>query len=158
LDGDAPPSVLARLVRHSLLTTQAEVARLDPLLPPSFVLPLDEVEQFLRLASGGERGGGIRVYDLPEWAIDRVAIFDNDRRAAALCMQFEDVREAVLKLGAVEPEMTDLVLPAVLDLTNHRVDAWWTGLSDRRLLSLVAHGGRPRLGCYSWVDDLSPNP
>lgn len=158
-DGNAPPSVLARLVRHSLLTTQAEVVRLglpDP-QPPSFVLPLNEVEQFMQLASGGERAG-IRVYDLPEWATNLVAIFNNDPRAAVVCRQFEDVREAVLKLGEIEPEVTDVVLPAVLDLTSHRVDAWWTGLSQRRLASLAAQGGRPRLGCYGWVDDLTPNP
>ncbi len=153
-----PPSPLARLIRHSLLTTQAEVSRLDPLAPPSFVLPIDEVEQFFNLASGGERGGREHVFDLPEWAKERVAIFDDDPRAAVVCRQFEDVREAVLKLGAIEPEITERALPAVLDLTSHRVDAWWTGLAERRLSSLVAHGGRPRLGCYGWVDDLAPNP
>ena len=154
----APPAVLVRLIRHALLTTQAEVSRLNPLLPPSFVLPIDEAEQFFQLASGGEAGAGERVFSLPRWAMDRVASFGADPRAAVVCRQFEDVRDAVLTLSETEPEIAELVLPAVLDLTSHRVDAWWTGLAERRLSALAAHGGRPRLGCYGWVDDLAPNP
>ena len=153
-----PPGVLARLIRHSLLTTQAEVSRLRPVLPPSFILPINEVEQFLQLASGGEGGAGERVHDLPRWAVEHLTMFRDDARAAAVCRQFEDVREAVLRLSGTEPEVAERALPAVLDLTSHRVDAWWTGLAERRLSSLAAHGGRPRLGCYGWVDDLAPNP
>ena len=75
--------------------------------------------------------------------MDRVASFRADPRAAVVCRQFEDVRDAVLTLSETEPEIAELVLPAVLDLTSHRVDAWWTGLAERRLSALAAHGGRP---------------
>jgi hypothetical protein len=75
-----------------------------------------------------------------------------------VCRQFEDVREAALRLSETEPQIAELVLPAVLDLTSHRLDAWWTGLAERRLSALAVRGGRPRLGCYGWVDDLKPSP
>jgi hypothetical protein len=65
-----------------------------------------------------------------------------DPRAAVVCRQFEDVRDAVLRLSDTELEIAELVLPAVLDLTSHRLDAWWAGLAERRLSALAVRGGR----------------
>ena len=152
-----PPATLARLVRQALLLTQAEVARLVPSTPPGFLLPLDRVEVFIQLASGGELAGP-RVGELPDWAKDQLRPFGDDPRAAVVCRQFEDVRDAVLQLSEADPAEAERVLPAVVDLSSHRVDAWWTGLAARRLATLAAAGGKPRLGCYGWVDDLAPNP
>lgn len=151
-----PPSVLSRLVRHALLLTQAEVARLSPEHhgpgPAEMMFGIDRIEEFFQLASDGDR-----VAELPQFARNLVAQSDGNPRAAVVCRQFEDVRSAVEQLSKTEPDVTETVLPAVLDLTGHRTDAWWTGLAHRRLSSLVAAGGRPRLGCYGWVDDLSPS-
>jgi hypothetical protein len=160
LGGEEPPGVLARLVRHALLVTQAEVARLGPARndpgPPAWLLPLDDPHEFFRLASGGEERVG-RVRDLPEFAVEQAAVGGGSPRGAAVFRQFEDVRLAVEELSAIEPAVAARVLPAVLDLTSHRTDAWWTGLADRRLRALAAAGGQPRLGCYGWVDDLAPS-
>ncbi len=156
-----PPAVLARLVRHSLLLTQAEVARLGlpgaVRGPVEMMFDVDGIEQLYLLASGSSINHGGRVSELPDFVRPLIARGDGDPRAAVVCRQFEDVRSAVEYLGKVDPELTERVLPAVLDLTGHRTDAWWTGLAHRRLTALKAAGGRPRLGCYGWVDDLSPS-
>lgn len=158
---DDPPAVLARLVRHALLLTQAEVARLSPDNagpgPAEMMFEIDRIEEFFQLASGSGIEQLGRVAELPAFARDLVARSDRTPRSAAVCRQFEDVRSAVERLSEPEPGLTERALPAVLDLTSHRTDAWWTGLAHRRLTSLVAAGGRPRLGCYGWVDDLAPS-
>ncbi len=161
LQDDSPPAVLARLVRHALVLTQAEVARLNAAgAAPSdaaMMFRLDRIDELFRLASGGTIQDVGRVSEVPQSARNRVAVSGADPRAAVVVRQFEDVRTAVEQLLDPEPELVERVLPAVLDLTGHRTDAWWTGLADRRLRTLVTAGGRPRLGCYGWVDDLQPN-
>ena len=158
---DEPPSMLARLVRHSLLLTQAEVSRLglpgQARGPVEMMFDIDGIEQLHELASGSSINHGGRVAELPDFVQPLMARADDDPRAVMVCRQFEDVRTAVEHLGKLDPEITERVLPAVLDLTGHRTDAWWTGLAHRRLTALRAGGGRPRLGCYGWVDDLSPS-
>ena len=159
LHGDEP-AVVARLVRHALLLTQAEVARLAPAGPvpdAAMMLAVDRIEELLPLASGGSLQGVGRVGDLPQSFRERVALAGGGSRDAVVVRQFEDVREAVEQLTEPDPPAVDRALAAVLDLTGHRTDAWWTGLADRRVRALVAGGGRPRLGCYGWVDDLAPN-
>ncbi|RMB61512.1 hypothetical protein [Tessaracoccus antarcticus] len=160
LHGD-PPAVLARLVRHSLLLTQAEVVRLAPpgavRGPVEMVFDIDGIDELYRLASGTSINHGGRVVELPDFVGPLIARAAADPRADVVCRQFEDVRAAVEVLTKVDPALTERVLPAVLDLTGHRTDAWWTGLAHRRLTALMAAGGRPRLGCYGWVDDLSPS-
>lgn len=155
-----PPAVVARLVRHSLLLTQAEVTRLWPVdgvpRPAEMIFDIDRIERLYELASGTNIDHR-RVADLPAFAKALVAPSNENPRAAMVCRQFEDVRAAVEQLGDSDPDLVDRVVPAVLDLTGHRTDAWWTALAHRRLTSLMAAGGRARLGCYGWVDDLSPS-
>ncbi|MEO7589165.1 MAG: hypothetical protein ABIS84_14200 [Arachnia sp.] len=159
LHGEAP-TVLARLVRHSLLLTQAEVARLWRQTggpgPDEMVFDIDGIEEFQTLAGGTAIQHLGRVADLPGFVLQLLGSTGTSRDAV-VCRQFEDVRVAVEVLTKVDPALTERVLPAVLDLTGHRTDAWWTGLAHRRLTALMAAGGRPRLGCYGWVDDLSPS-
>lgn len=60
-------------------------------------------------------------------------------------------------LSALPPDRLKVLLGEQLDLASHRLDAWITGFSQRRLTALRA--ARPRgaqLGAYGWVDDLRP--
>ena len=153
--------LLVRLLRQSLLLTQAEVSRLDadhwPTWVPAYQLPVDHAEQ---LADDASRGG--RVSELPPYAQER---FDEqyppDPRVAAVVGQFHDVRTAVRELAESGDAMLDgqplaAALAAVLDSSSHRVDPWITALGTRRLRRLDARGVRRRLGVYGWVDELSP--
>ena len=155
------PPLLVRLIRHSLLLTQAEVSRLSPDEWPSwtrgYLLPLDNAQ---KLADDASRGG--RVVDLPQYAQD---LLDSQNPpnpdAAAIVRQFHDVRAAVRELagrddallegGALWPAVT-----AVIDSSSHRIDPWITGVGTRRLRRLIARDVPRRLGAYGWVDDLDP--
>lgn len=154
--------LLARLIRHSLLLTQAEVNRLNPDAwpgwQPPYVLPVEQAEQFVQDASNGPR-----VLDLPQYALDRLAEqYPPDPRVDAIVRQFRDVREAARTLL----EMDDALLPggplapavaAVLDTSSHRLDPWPTALVYRRLRRFNGRGVPWHIGAYGWVDDLTPS-
>ena len=154
------PPLLVRLIRHSLLLTQAEVSRLSPDEWPSwtrgYLLPLDNAQ---KLADDASRGG--RVVDLPQYAQDLLdSQYPPNPDAAAIVRQFHDVRAAVrdcrprdalMEGGALWPAVT-----AVIDTSSHRIDPWITGTGTRRLRRLIARDVPRRLGAYGWVDDLDP--
>lgn len=153
--------LLVRLVRQSLLLTQAEVARLDPDRWPHwtspYVLPVNEAEQ---LAHDAGRGG--YVTDLPDYALDLLGEqYPPDPRVAAITRQFLDVRQAVELLAELGDEWVEggrlaPTVATVLDSASHRIDPWATAPASRRLRRLAARGVPRRLGAYGWVDDLSP--
>jgi hypothetical protein len=66
---------------------------------------------------------------------------------------------AAAALAALPPERVDLLVREHLDLGGHRLDAWLTGLAQRRLDALRAD--RPtgaRVGAFGWVENLRPDP
>jgi hypothetical protein len=155
------PSFPARLIRHALLLTQAEVNRLQPdQLPswqPPLELPLDDSRQLANLAQGPDR-----VPDLPRFARDALGAQPPDPRIAMVCRQFLQVRTAVRDLISLGGQFAadgpgSAALAAVADTSSHRIDPWVTALGTRRLRRLTARGVARRLGAYGWVDDLSPS-
>ncbi|MFG2076337.1 hypothetical protein [Nonomuraea maritima] len=153
--------LLVRLVRQSLLLTQAEVARLEndrwPSWTPPYVLPVHDAGQLTRDAARGDR-----VTDLPGYALDRLAEQNPpDPRVAAIARQFLDVRQAVQQLAELGDALVEggplaPAVAAVLDSASHRIDPWATAPVTRRLRRLAARGMPRRLGAYGWVDDLRP--
>ena len=152
---------LVRLLRHSLLLTQAEVSRLqdDPWAAwvPAYVLALDRAEQLADDASHGQLVGR-----LPAYALARLnEQFPPDPRVDAIVRQFRDVRQAVSELAELGDSLLEgqplaAAVTAVLDSSSHRIDPWITALGTRRLRRLAARDVPRRLGAYGWVDDLSP--
>jgi hypothetical protein len=66
---------------------------------------------------------------------------------------------AVATLAGLPAERVDLLVREHLDLGGHRLDAWLTGLAQRRLIALRSH--RPagaRVGAFGWVENLRPDP
>ncbi|RYV49807.1 hypothetical protein, partial [Pengzhenrongella frigida] len=156
---DRPP-LLARLIRHSLLLTQAEVSRLGEgweSWTHQYLPPLDDARQ---LANDAAMGG--RVSELPQYALDRLdEQFPPDRNALAIARQFVDVREAVRELAGRDADLLDggLLAPAVaavVDTSSHRIDPWVTAVGTRRLRRLIDRDVPRRIGAYGWVDDLDP--
>ena len=65
---------------------------------------------------------------------------------------------AVAALGSIPRERLEPLLFEHLDLAGHRLDAWITGLAQRRLAAMrakVPFGAH--VGAYGWVDDLVPD-
>ena len=153
---------LVRLLRHSLLLTQAEVSRLDPdrwpaWRPPYLLAPDRAPEQ---LAVDASHGG--RVDQLPDYAQQKLdEQSPPDPRVLAIVRQFGDVRQAARLLAAMDDTLLEggslaPAVAAVLDAASHRIDPWITAVGARRLRRLIARGVPRRLGAYGWVDDLSP--
>ena len=85
-------------------------------------------------------------------AIGRPHITDAYRRALT-------VRLAVGRLAGLPSAALDRLTRALIDVCSHRLDAWITAYSTRRLGD--ARGRRPsgvQLGGYGWVEDLRPKP
>jgi hypothetical protein len=67
--------------------------------------------------------------------------------------------DAVGKLAGLTAERVDVLVREHLDLGWHRLDAWLTGLAQRRLDAMrheKASGAR--VGAYGWVENLRPDP
>ncbi len=161
-DKDEDPPFLARLIRQSLLLTQAEVSRVDLDVWPQWTRRyLPGIDDARALANDAQHGG--RVIDLPQYAQDRIDRENPpDENVLAIVRQFQDVRGAVRELiehdetlspdGVQHPALT-----AVIDASSHRIDPWVTAVGTRRLRRLIARDVPRRLGAYGWVDDLDPS-
>ncbi len=155
---DLPPAVLARLVRHSLVLTQAEVSRLiDPDFPDWRERYLFEDLDPRELSRDGGNSGS-RAEDLPGNAVAFAQGLADGAPEAAVFRQFEDVRIAVRGLFERDSQEIARALPAVLDCASRRPDAWDTAVAHSRLLRLAASGAEWALGAYGWVDGLRPSP
>lgn len=160
-EAELDPPLLARLIRHSLLLTQAEVSRLAPdawaAWTRSYVLPLDDVQQLANDASIGDV-----VSELPQYAQDRLDSENPPNRdALAIVRQFLDVRAAVRELAGHDDALEEggslgPAVAAVIDSSSHRIDPWVTAVGTRRVRRLIARDVPRRLGAYGWVDDLDP--
>jgi hypothetical protein len=149
------PPVFARLVRHALVLTQAEVTRAFVGDPVANVLPVHDPFRMMRDAFGSDWEA--QVPDLPDVVVEKVRQANPDARLVAAVRQFEDVRDAVRMIMDSETDPMLAALPAVLDTTGHRVDAWYAGLASRRLAEQTRAGVPFVLGAYGWVDDLRPS-
>ena len=66
---------------------------------------------------------------------------------------------ALGQLAALPPQRIEALVREHIDLGSHRLDAWLTGLAQRRLDTMRAD--RPtgvRIGAYGWVENLKPDP
>ncbi len=154
---------LVRLLRHSLLLTQAEVSRLDPdhwpAWTPQYLLSPNAAPEQL----AADASHGARVDQLPAYAQGKLdEQYPPDPRVLAIVRQFGDVRQAVRRLAGMDADLLEggslaPAVAAVLDTSSHRIDPWITAVGTRRLRRLIARGVPRRLGAYGWVDDLSPS-
>ena len=148
-----PMPLLARLLRHALILTNAELYRVvDALangilatLNPHLLIPIDD------------------AYRLPQLATHEISNVDMANVEASgngLALTVQDAwfatRDAGRDLLNHEPDRLDALLRATLDAASHRVDPWLTGIADRRLRWLAGRDAKFRLGAYGWVD--SPKP
>lgn len=65
-----------------------------------------------------------------------------------------DARDAIAALDAVPPGVLDRLVRGHLDITAHRLDAWFTALATRRLRA--QQGTAHAVGAYGFVEDLIP--
>lgn len=65
---------------------------------------------------------------------------------------------AVAAFGALPAARVDELVREQLDLGGHRLDAWLTGLAQRRLDAMrSARPGGARVGAFGWVENLRPD-
>ncbi|GEK21510.1 hypothetical protein [Cellulomonas xylanilytica] len=144
---DAPPSLLAALVRHGLLRENATAAA--RLLGPEAPDVTDE-----ELDGFGEPTAGWRAQrdaTLPDGATVR------ERLAAGTDPHVAAFRAAVEVLAAADPAALERHLLGTLDAATYRIDAWTTSLASRRLAELRAVQAQGALvGGYGWSEQLSP--
>ncbi|MEO7784358.1 MAG: hypothetical protein ABIR97_07290 [Terracoccus sp.] len=159
---DDDPPLLARLVRQSLLLTQAEVSRVNLDAWPQWTRRyLPDIDAARTLANDAQRGD--RVDTLPQYAQDRLDRENPpDADVQAIVRQFLDVREAVRELVEHDEDLGEdgihhPALTAVIDTSSHRIDPWVSAVGARRLRRLMARDVPRRLGAYGWVDDLDPS-
>src|SRR5207249_4125675 len=140
-----PMPLLARLLRHALILTNAELYRVvDALangilatLNPHLLIPIDD------------------AYRLPQLATHEISNVDMANVEASgngLALTVQDAwfatRDAGRDLLNHEPDRLDALLRATLDAASHRVDPWLTGIADRRLRWLAGRDAKFRLGAY----------
>jgi hypothetical protein len=65
-----------------------------------------------------------------------------------------EVREAIETLRATELRERTILFGEFLDLCSHRLDAWLTGLTERRRAALSGEG--VTVGAFGWVENLRP--
>ncbi|MFO1415282.1 MAG: hypothetical protein U1F10_15535 [Burkholderiales bacterium] len=148
-----PLPLLARLLRHALILTNAELNRVGEAitngtlaaLDARLALPDDDAYRLAQLAGHDIGAAGQKTI---EGSGDPLALAVQDAWYAT--------RDAGAALLGHEPARLDAVLRATLDTASHRVDPWVTGVAERRLRWLAARGAKFRLGAYGWVD--APRP
>lgn len=85
---------------------------------------------------------------------DRTARLEAARRAATALPRLE---EALRTLATVPVTRLPELLMEVVDVHEHRLDAWITSLASARLDDLRAGGvDGTRIGAYGWVENLGP--
>ncbi len=88
----------------------------------------------------------------------RFSSFPGHTRHEGFVGALQDHAAAVERAAAIDPARLDLLVREHLDLVSHRLDAWVTGLAQRRLTAM--REARPRgahVGAYGWVEDLRPD-
>ena len=131
-------------VRHALLLTHADVARLrwvSRLIGAVLMLPFDHADQ---------------PFNRPLAQSELPAVEGDGPDAAAAVRCYRTVREAAEAVREVPENRLQQALLSVLEAATTRIDPWPVGIATRRLRWLAARDTRFRLGAYGWVD--APRP
>ena len=68
-------------------------------------------------------------------------------------------RDALAHLATLDAKTLERLLVGTLDIASHRLDAWITSFSTKRLAEMRAdHPTGIYLGAYGWVENLKPAP
>ena len=68
-------------------------------------------------------------------------------------------REALAHLATLDAQTLERLLVGTLDVASHRLDAWITSFSTKRLAEMRAdHPTGLYVGAYGWVENLKPAP
>lgn len=150
-----PLPLLARLTRHSLVLTKADLGRRQRQDRPwrrSNVLPVTRPQL---LYEDAHFLGPRRVPLPPTGGPDVAAELPDGPAVARRYRRVRAALDALLDRGDHIPVIDDLLGPLV-DTASYRVDPWFTGMANRRFRSLVERGAPVRLGAYGWVDAPAP--
>ena len=163
-----PVPLLARLVHHALVLTNAELSwwlDSEPWAPwRAALMPPIEAPQVLALLAGLDfrdrevRSDQRRVDLADEGGEDLVAAAGGSEDLARIARGWEAVRDGAeaLASGELDEAGLDRGLRALLDSSSHRLDPWVSGIAARRLRWLQSREVPWRLGAYGWVD--APRP
>lgn len=85
------------------------------------------------------------------------AAYANGRHAARVGVAAAHAA-SMSSLGSIPAERLEALLREHIDVASHRLDAWITGLAQRRLAAMRATTpGGAHVGAYGWVEDLRPD-
>ncbi|MET0460784.1 MAG: hypothetical protein ABW195_16150, partial [Ilumatobacteraceae bacterium] len=146
--------VLQALARHSLLRVYAEAATR---LAGAMADPIDD--ELVDLVSGMEESV-TWARRMARWIPDGTSTvgeilaghtpFDGPE-----LRELHEVRDALAALALADPVELERLVPATLDATSHRLDAWITSLASRRLTEMRAASPDGVLtGGYGWLEDV----
>lgn len=148
-----PLSLLARLVRHSLILTNAELQRAATALgagtlatlDPALDIPVDDATWLVTHAAAS----------VSETTRDQL-VGSGAATGRDVVRGWRSVRDGAQALLSVDSARLDALVRATLDCASHRIDAWVTGIAARRMRWLAARATAWRIGAYGWVD--APRP
>ncbi|UVO50211.1 hypothetical protein M0208_06625 [Sphingomonas sp. SUN019] len=149
---ERPASVLAALVRQSLLREHAAAA--ERLIVDPAVAASSDSEVF-GFAAGPLGWAAQRDRDVGGATVRaRLAAGIDPARA-----EIEAFLAAARTVAAASVDQLGSAVAGTLDAASHRIDAWATSLATRRLAAL--RDGTPTgvmVGGYGWVEGLRPDP
>jgi len=154
---ETPLPLFARLARHALVLTKADLGRRlaeDRPWQRAYVLPVDRAEQ---LRDDAHALGMVRPPEPPPGRPDVGAELED---GPVVARRYRRVRAALEALAGAGPDgaaVAEDLLGSLTDVASYRVDPWFTGLANRRLRALLDRGAPTRLGVYGWVDHPRPH-
>lgn len=182
-DNAPPRSLLVLLARYARLAELRDAA-LEALVEQGF---LSEGARLAVGASGHYSTGGLVSPMLTGWTylleplgglwwasgslnppfatggalIDRLTVAPADAEAElqAQVARVSSHAADLTTLAELPKDRLEILFGEQLDLVSHRLDAWLTGLAQRRLTALrsAPNGARgAHVAAYGWVDDLTP--
>jgi hypothetical protein len=164
---DATPSLLAALLRHSLLRELAEAAaRIAAQLPGTDLASLmTDVELVDLVTNAGSTLTWRRQLALVVPAVTGTQTIEQYLEGltdfgAPDVAALGDVRTALAWLQGIDVTTLQLLMQGTLDLSGHRLDAWITSFATKRLAAMRATNATGLYaGGYGWVENLRPaNP
>ncbi len=158
--GDAPRTLLERLLRHGLLLEYSLAAR--RLGPQATPLMTDELEPELvdvrtqpSVTLWRRLTARLAGLDPP---VEIGAYLDNpDNERDPAVTDLAAARQALRGLTGLDAATLESLLRETLDLASHRIDAWITSLATRRLETIrAASPNAVMVGGFGWLEDLTP--
>ena len=165
---DRPVSLLYRLLRHGALLEYHESSYQIGLRFGVFTVGDGEERELTGLSSAPAKPSRVTQMMTAVPAVSGAqpihSFLSNPANAAAVLglLPNESVvgfRDALAVLSGAPTAELERLLSETLDLASHRLDAWITAVSSRRLeqMRAVTPAGC-HLGAYGWVEDLRPKP